>query len=163
METTGYAPWTKLESILQYVDLVLFDLKHMDPEIHKRRTGVSNKLILSNLYKTANKVRTWIRIPVIPGFNDSDLDIQRIVDFVSTLPVEKVSILPYHGWGESKYEALGRIYPMKETQPHSEERVNKICEIGRLIASTPQSFRRQIRRVSLQQDFFRRDSLRQFS
>ena len=129
LDTTGLAPWETMESVLEHVDLVLYDLKHMDPEIHKRRTGVSNELILSNLQKTAHKIRTWVRIPVIPGFNDSDLDIQQIVDFSATLPVEKVSLLPYHGWAHAKYEALGIEYPMKGSQPPSDERINEICEM----------------------------------
>lgn len=126
LDTSGYSAWEKMESVLEYVDLVLYDLKHIDPEIHKRQVGKSNKLIISNLQKTTRKVRTWVRIPIIPGFNDSDSHIQRIVDFSSTLPVEKVSILPYHDWGKLKYDALGKEYTIKETQPLSDERLNEI-------------------------------------
>lgn len=132
LDTSGYAPWNVIEPVLKYVDLVLYDLKHIDTETHKRRTGASNELILTNLQKTAHKVRTWIRIPVIPGFNDSDSDIRRIVDFVSPLPVEKVSILPYHGFGQAKYESLGIEYPMKETSPPRDERMSAL---GKIVSS----------------------------
>ena len=129
LDTTGCAPWEKMERVLEYVDLVLFDLKHVDPEIHRQRTGVGNELILRNLQKTAYKTRTWVRVPVIPGFNESDSDIQRIADFCSTLPVEKLSLLPYHGWAEAKYETLGREFPTKDIQPPSDERMKELCEI----------------------------------
>ncbi|MFC2000074.1 radical SAM protein [Chloroflexota bacterium] len=129
LDTSGYAPWNTIEPVLKHVDLVLYDLKHMDPEIHERCTGASNELVLSNLQKTVHEVRTWIRIPVIPGFNDSDSDIQRIVDFVSPLPVEKVSIIPYHGFGQAKYESMGIEYPVKGTPPPSDDRIGAVCEI----------------------------------
>jgi pyruvate formate lyase activating enzyme len=129
LDTTGYAAWEQLDAVLNYSDLVLYDVKHMDPEIHLRRTGVSNALILENLSKTARRVRTWIRIPIIPGFNDTDSDLRRIVDYVAALPVEKVSILPYHGWGQAKFEALGSEYPLTEISPPLDERIEEICTI----------------------------------
>lgn len=129
LDTTGYAAWEKLDAVLNYTDLVLYDVKHMDSEIHRRRTGVSNELILENLSKTAHRVRTWIRIPIIPTFNDTDSDLRRIIDHVATLPVEKVSILPYHGWGQAKYEALGIEYPLTEISPISDERIEEICTL----------------------------------
>lgn len=129
LDTSGYSSWDKMELVLEHVDLVLLDLKHMDPEIHKLQVAKNNKLILSNFQKTARKVRTWARIPVIPGFNDDDLSIRRIVDFLSTIPVEKVSLLPYHAWATVKYDALGREYPMKETQLLSDERIQEIYQI----------------------------------
>ncbi len=129
LDTTGYAPWENIESVINYVDLVLFDVKHMDPEIHRHRTGVSNELILGNLQRIASKVKTWVRIPVIPGFNDTDSDILQIADFVSTLGVEKVSLLPYHGLGQAKCEALGREYRMKPASHLSDEQTNRLCQI----------------------------------
>ena len=129
LDTTGFAPWEKMEGVLEYVDLVLFDLKHVDPEIHRQRTGVGNELILHNLQKTAYKAKTWVRVPVIPCFNDSESAIQQIAIFCSTLPVEKLSLLPYHGWAETKYEALGREFLMKAIQSHSDERMKELCEV----------------------------------
>ena len=90
---------------------------------------MSNELILSNLQRIAPKVRTWVRIPVIPGFNDTDSDILHIANFVSTLDVEKVSLLPYHGLGQAKCEALGREYHMKQSSPLSDEQTNRLCQI----------------------------------
>jgi pyruvate formate lyase activating enzyme len=127
LDTCGYASWAKLIKVLEYVDLVLFDLKHMDPTRHKQMTGVGNKLILSNLEKTAHMRRTWLRIPLIPDFNDDSV-LREMAEFASRLPLEKVSILPYHAWGESKYEKLGRVYPWK-AYPPTEEHINEVKQM----------------------------------
>lgn len=129
LDTTGHAPWNIVESVLEHVDLLLYDVKHMDSDIHRRRTGAGNELILSNLERSARKARTWIRVAVVPGFNDSDLDVRRIADFVVPLGVEKVSLLPYHGWGETRYRAMGREYPMKGTTALSDDRMAELCAI----------------------------------
>lgn len=129
LETTAHAPWERFEAVLNHLDLLLVDVKHMNPKKHKRYTGVSNKLILDNIQKAVYIVKTWIRVPLIPGFNDSDSDIQEIASFSSKLPVEKVSILPFHKYGEEKYEALGREYIMKDIQLPSKERVEDACNI----------------------------------
>jgi len=110
-----------MKKVLRFVDLVLFDIKHMEQAKHKEGTGVENKLILSNAGKTAELVRTWFRVPLITGFNDSTENIQQTADFASTLHIEKVSILPYHELGSDKYLKLGRKYLMqKAVSPSSE-------------------------------------------
>lgn len=100
--------------MLRYTDLVLYDVKQIDARRHKEATGVSNDRILDNLEKTLtdSKVVVWIRIPVIPRFNDSEEAIERICGFVRTLPrpVEKVSLLPFNKFGGVKYPALGKAY-----------------------------------------------------
>lgn len=128
LDTSGYAAWATFRKVLEYVDLVLYDLKHMNSLTHKQFTGIGNELILSNLKKTAHMRRTWLRFPLIPGFNDSDSDIRDIAKFGSKLPVEKLSILPYHSWGKNKYEQLGRVYPWNATPP-GEERINEVKRI----------------------------------
>jgi pyruvate formate lyase activating enzyme len=129
LDTSGHAPWENLESVLEHVDLALYDVKHMDSDVHRRRTGAGNELILSNLERSARKLRTWIRIAVVPGFNDSDADVRRIADFAFPLGVEKVSLLPYHGWGEARYRAMGREYPMKGANTLSDDRMAELCAI----------------------------------
>lgn len=121
LDTTGYSPWEHLEKTLEYVDLVLYDIKHLDPLMHIDGTGVSNELILQNVVKTAKKARTWLRIPVIPNYNDSQSYMDRLGEFSASLGVEKVSLLPYHEWGVKKYERLGRVYTLDKTEPHTEE------------------------------------------
>lgn len=129
LDTTGCASWDIMERVLDYVDLVLYDVKHIDPDKHREYTGVDNQLIMDNAVKTTAKVRTWLRIPVIPGFNDSEADIRRIVEFGKELSIEKISLLPYHAFGEHKYESLGRDYPWKGTQPPPEEYIQQLQEI----------------------------------
>jgi pyruvate formate lyase activating enzyme len=129
LDTTGYAAWDTIEKILEYVDLVLYDIKSLDPVKCRKFTGVSNKLILANLKKVVNKVTTWIRIPVITGVNDSESDMESLADLAAIMPVEKVSLLPLHHWGQSKYTRLGRRYPYEGVQVPNEENINRYKEI----------------------------------
>jgi pyruvate formate lyase activating enzyme len=110
LDTAGYAQWDMLEEILEYTDLVLYDIKHMDPKEHEEGTGVSNELILSNVRKVTSKVRTWLRVPVVPQYNDSESNVKKLAEFSTQLRVEKISLLPYHAWGEQKYQRLGKDY-----------------------------------------------------
>lgn len=115
LDTTGYADWDAIESLLHHTDLVLYDLKHMDSVRHREGTGKGNKRILENLQKIAARpgAKLWVRRTVIPQFNDDENDLEELCRFVLTLgrAVEKVSLLPYHKFGEVKYAALGRPYP----------------------------------------------------
>jgi len=123
LDTCGYAPWNVLEKVLEYTDLALFDIKHMDAEQHRKGTGRSNKLILDNARRSASKVRTWLRVPLIPGYNDSEENLREIAKFGLEIGVEKVSLLPYHIWGRSKYTKLGKRYSMEHTPRPSDELV----------------------------------------
>jgi pyruvate formate lyase activating enzyme len=125
LDTCGHAPWSAFEEVLDYVDLVLYDIKHMDAGIHKEGTGVTNELILANAAKVANRVRTWLRVPVIPDYNDSKSTIERLAKLGAELKVEKISLLPYHGWGHQKYERLGLDYPLEGTTPPTEEMIQE--------------------------------------
>ena len=113
LETCGYASWETLKDLLQYVDLVLFDLKHMNSEKHREYTGVSNNLILENIRKIHHdlKIPVRARIPVIPGYTDSDENIRATAGFIAkelsaSVPVH---LLAYHQLGGTKYERLGKV------------------------------------------------------
>jgi len=114
IETAGHIPWETFDRLLPYLDLVFFDVKHIDPRLHKKYTGVSNERILDNLKKlSAVFTPLIIRIPVIPGYNDSVDVQQRIYEFVKQLPrLERVELLPYHRLGTTKYKGLGRKYTL---------------------------------------------------
>ncbi len=114
LDTCGYAPWEVLDRVLDYTDLVLYDIKHMDPGRHGEGTGQSNGLILDNARRTAAKRRTWLRVPLIPGYNDSVENLEAVARLGLEIGAEKVSLLPYHIWGKAKYERLGRKYPMED-------------------------------------------------
>lgn len=116
IESMGYAKWETIESkILPYLDTYLMDIKHMDPKKHEQWTGRENTMMLENARKIAESkmCKLIIRVPVVPGFNDSEEEILEIARFAQSLPgVDEINILPYHNYGEGKYEGLGRRYDM---------------------------------------------------
>ncbi len=107
LDTTGFTKSDTLMYLLPHADLVMFDIKHLDPDRHKELTGVDNGLILKNLRTTAVSNRTWLRIPLIADINDSEAHIEQLIDLASELKVEKVSFLPYHEGGVSKMSQIG--------------------------------------------------------
>lgn len=110
LDTSGFISWEKFRPILEFTDLILYDLKHIDPTVHKKLTGVSNEQILMNLEKilTLTNVPVIIRYPVIPGYNDSKENVDAMINFVKALEIKEVNLLPYHRLGKSKYERLGK-------------------------------------------------------
>ena len=129
LDTSGYAPWREMEALLPFVDLILFDLKHLDSEKHKRTTGVGNEIILENLEKAAKISKIWLRIPLIAGFNDSADHLRGIAILGKTLGAQKISLLPYHEGGKSKSEQLGWPYPLPDAKGPSEKHINKLKKI----------------------------------
>ena len=111
IETTGNAPWESLEMLLPYVGLWLYDVKHLDSQIHRRYTGLGNELILSNLRKLAGLgAPIRVRVPLIPGVNLTEENLRQTAAFVEALggAVRSVDLLPFHKLGTAKYQALGR-------------------------------------------------------
>lgn len=111
MESMGYAKWEVIETLLPYLDQYLLDIKHMNPQKHKEYTGKSNELMLENAMKIAKSGQTElsIRVPVIPGFNDTPEEIQEIAAYTKQLEhVKRLHLLPYHRLGQDKYEGLDR-------------------------------------------------------
>lgn len=131
VETCGDVPWENFGKVLPYIDLVLFDLKIMDSEQHLRYTGRPNDRILDNLKKTAKQVETIIRIPIIPTINDCRENIESVGDFIESSEgkIKKVHILPYHNYGMSKYQGLGREYLLKDLKAPDNERMEMIREM----------------------------------
>lgn len=129
LDTSGCAPWDAIEKVLSYVDLVLYDIKEVDPKKHEEGTGVTNELILANATRLSKRTRTWLRYAVIPGFNDSKASARRIAEFASDLPFEKVTLLPYHGLGSQKYERLGRAYRFNGVAPPDPTTMQEIASI----------------------------------
>ncbi|MCC8078978.1 MAG: glycyl-radical enzyme activating protein [Oscillospiraceae bacterium] len=110
IETSGFCSWDIFSQVLEYVDLVLYDLKHMDSKRHEWGTGVGNELILENskrIVHTASKPLI-ARVPVIPGFNETEENMQKTADFVvKELNSDiHVCLLPYHNLGESKNDRM---------------------------------------------------------
>lgn len=109
----------------KYVDLYLLDIKHIDDEMHKKLTGVSNKNTLAFAkWLDSRGKKVWIRHVLLEGFTDNDEYLKKTKDFINTLSnVEKVEVLPYHTMGEVKYQKLNLEYALKEVNPPSKERV----------------------------------------
>ena len=118
LDTSGHAQWSDYEKVLPFVDLVLYDLKHADPEAHRRYTGVSNGLILENLARMGDRgIPLEIRIPVVPGINDDEQNIRATASLVKAVrSVSCVTLLPYHRLGKSKYARIGRSYRLTDLQ-----------------------------------------------
>lgn len=127
IETTGFADRKNTEKVLPHLSLVYFDLKHMDSKEHQRVTGVPNELILENFkYIVSTGTEVVVRIPYIPGFNDSDENMEATARFVAeVLPGAEVHLLPYHNYGEGKYESLDRTYPMTGLERPPTEQVER--------------------------------------
>ncbi len=128
VDTTAYVLGDKLKKIADYTDLFLFDLKHFDDKMHIKYTGVSNKLILDNL-KMLDKMGKPIdiRYPLIPGINDDEADIYRMLAFLQTLKHQySVSLLPYHKIGKHKYGRFGIEYKMDGIEEPSKSQIDKV-------------------------------------
>lgn len=116
IDTAGDVPFESFEEILEYTDLFLYDIKMLDNQKHIEYTTAHNTRILENLKKLFDKqCKIWIRVPVIPGVNDSEEEIQSIKDFLSNYNPEKIEFLPYHSFGENKYAALNISYDTFQT------------------------------------------------
>lgn len=115
IETCGYAKWENLNAILNYTDLVFMDIKHMDDQIHQGLTRASNRLILENARRTAAKKPMVIRIPVVPGCNESDENIRATAEFAAGLgnSLQRIDLLPYHQVGQENYKRLGMKYKLE--------------------------------------------------
>jgi pyruvate formate lyase activating enzyme len=131
LDTCGFAPWETLDRVREYVDLFLYDLKLMDDARHREFTGVSNKLILSNLQALSARGEDIIlRLPLIPGMNDDKENIRHTGTFAAALPcLNRVDILPYHRGAVDKYDRLNRVYGLAEIRPPSEERMAEVAQI----------------------------------
>lgn len=117
----------KFNRLMNYVDLVLLDIKHIDEQKHKWLTGVSNKSVLDcALYLSEINKPVWIRHVLVPGVNDQDEYLAGMQSFLLKLSnVERVEVLPYHTLGLFKWEELGLEYGLKNVQPPTNESVSK--------------------------------------
>jgi pyruvate formate lyase activating enzyme len=131
IETCGHTQWAVYERLLPWLDVVLYDVKHIDPTVHLQHTGFDNALILENLARlTAAGANVRVRIPLIPGFNADPATVAGIAEHVRRLPgpVAGIDLLPYHTLGKAKYTALGRVYPWEGHRRLSEAEVSTCAE-----------------------------------
>lgn len=127
IETTGAGITEAVEKVMPYVDTVLLDIKHLDTEKHKKFTGIGNEQILKNAARISQISSTVVRVPVIPGFNYSEEEIREIAEFAKTLRgVRTIHLLPYHTFGENKYDLLGHDYELAEIKPLKPEELEHL-------------------------------------
>ncbi len=121
IDTCGCVPWENIEKVTPFTDVFLYDLKGVDEEMHKRCTGVSNRLIIENLRRLdALGADIEIRIPYVPEYNGGE--IEKMAVLISGLThVRAVRLLPYHDLARSKYAALGMIDTMPKIIPSDDE------------------------------------------
>ncbi len=142
IESTAFAPFEDIQRILPHLDNFLMDIKHMNSDKHKAYTGQSNDLVLENAHRIAPLAnRLVIRVPVVPGFNDTPAEIDAIASFAASLPgVEELHLLPYHRLGQDKYRWLEREYTLSDILPPPEIHMQELlhtaqasglrCQIG---------------------------------
>jgi pyruvate formate lyase activating enzyme len=130
VDTSCYAEPEIVESISKKTDLFLCDLKHMDSEKHERFTGVGNNLILDNIKRLSEAGKQIIiRIPVIPGFNDDQANIEATGKFAASLPcLSGIDILPYNRGGMEKSSRLSADTKLMQTETPDEEKMNSIAK-----------------------------------
>jgi pyruvate formate lyase activating enzyme len=131
IETSGYFDFDEVKDILQKINLIFIDIKHMDDNKHRFYTGVSNEKILRNISRLNElKVPVVVRIPVIEGVNSDPGNIRETARFVKgNIAVPQIELLPYHSFGDSKYEALGLGKPSREFEAPSPEYLQELVAI----------------------------------
>lgn len=127
-DTSLYVSTVKVEELLPFTDLVLADIKQMNPVKSRVLTGLDNELNLSNL-KLINKskVEIWIRYVIIPGVTDEDSDIKAMTDFIISLEnVTRIDLLSYHSLGSHKWPLLGLEYELKNISPPEPSKMEEL-------------------------------------
>ncbi len=138
--------FSKFQKLIQHTDLLLMDIKHIDPVEHKKLTGQPNENIIEMFrYLSDINKPIWIRYVLVPGITDDDGYLQKTRDFIASLRnVEKVEVLPYHPIGEYKWQKLGIPYTLQGVESPSAERVKNAERIlrGASVAAPQEIFGR---------------------
>ncbi len=135
VESCFHVEYEKIEKILPYLDVLLVDIKHMDSRRHKNWTGESNALILQNIVRAGRSrypVEIIVRIPLVPGYNDSDENLKHTLTFCENLKkLKEIELLAYHRLGKDTYRLLGKNYPGMDIVPPSREQLLERAEFMR--------------------------------
>ena len=135
VDTCGFTQWETLEQLLPFTDVFLYDLKLFDDELHKKYTGQSNALILSNFERLTeacrkNGKRIWVRTPVIPGATDFDGNIRDLAGVVRDR-VEKWELCAFNNLCRDKYERLGKEWAFKDEKLISKTRMEELTTLAK--------------------------------
>ena len=129
IETCGFATEENFLKILTNINFAFIDVKNMDTEAHKWGTGVGNELILSNieaLVKSPWNGRLVLRQPTIHGYNDSDENAMKLIEFMKRLDLFEINLLKFHRMGTSKWEQLGKQYEYVDHGDMTDERMKEL-------------------------------------
>ena len=130
IETCGFGAWDAFLPILKNTDLVLFDIKHMNPAKHRQGTGVDNELILENAVRIRKELgkEMTVRVPIIPDYNDDKINLKDTALFVAERLGKdvKIHLLPYHRLGESKHERLEDNFKTLGLSPPADEKMTAL-------------------------------------
>lgn len=131
LDTSGYVCSDKALDVLQFTDLVLLDIKTIDPLLHPRLTGVGHENPLKFLDEVeTQEIPVWVRHVVVPGLTDDEASLEALARYIARYKmVRKVELLPYHTMGAYKYEAQGMKYPLEGVEPLPRERLERAREI----------------------------------
>ncbi|MBN1685290.1 MAG: radical SAM protein, partial [Spirochaetales bacterium] len=132
IETCGFAPREVMERLLGVTDLIIYDIKHADSGMHERLTGQGNELILANLERIAVLRATGaagdggvlIRLPLIPGYNDDNENLEKTAAILQNFGIAAVEIIPYHDFASDKYKLLDAAYQLRELKAYTREQLN---------------------------------------
>ena len=141
IDTAGLIPYENIKKLLHIANIFLFDIKAISEDKHILGTGYSNKTILENLHKLDKENKDiWIRVPIIPGINDSNDELELIADEINSLKnVKRVTLIPYHSLGHTKYDEMGMEYHYDYHLSIPEERLEEIKKLFALKGITHQS------------------------
>lgn len=131
IDTSGYAPWHSFEKVLDNTNLFLYDLKILDNSLHEKYTGVSSELIIQNLLNLDEIDKNYIiRIPIIPGYTDTEKNIESLISLLKDLKnINGISLLPYHGIGKGKYERYKKENLLPDISIPDDNHLNKLKTI----------------------------------
>ena len=133
VDTSGYLLNDRIKEVLELTDLVLLDIKHIDPDKYRALTSVELKPTLEFMeYLSKINKPVWLRYVLVPGYTDNEKDLKAWAKYVSNFKnIERVDILPFHQMASYKWEGLGRSYELKDTPAPSKEEIKKAEEIFR--------------------------------
>jgi len=131
IETCGACSWEQLEQLVEHADLVLYDLKLMDDEAHRRWTGASNQQILRNAARLAGQ-SVVVRVPLIPGITDTDGNLRGIFGFMRDAGLKRLELLPFNPSSAAKYEWLGLPFEVPG-EPQDAARLAAIAAMARAV------------------------------
>ncbi len=134
IETAGNVPWETLKESVKYLNSMLYDIKCMDNDLHIKQTGAPNTVIIDNLLRLKKEFPEFsltVRTPVVPGVNDTQEEIEKMVNLVNDLPNTRYELLAYHRMGMPKYEYLQRDFLCKDITELPKDNFAALKELAR--------------------------------